>query len=466
MSFARNVCMILPWSGTDPEPAPGRQAARAVLGALLLPGCLAAEMRTESAKIDRAREGLAADREAGWTPEAPAADGWAEDLESRLASGPSICLVQEAAVRRNPDLKAALERWVAFLERVPQRTALPYPSFRFAYSSMFLMNTFEGMQEVPFPAKLLSEGQAALAEARAMGAEFRERRNVLREKAAMAYAELYLLRREIEIIDSNLSLLGRFIEAARTKYAAGTVTQSDVLRAEVERSALRAERAQVARGAEVATSALNVLLDRSPDAPIGPLEALPEPGPSAAGDLFERALERRPELDAAAERVASADAMAARARQEWIPDLTFGGAYVRDFGMDENEVELTAGITLPIWWGAIRARKAEAEAEALRARAEAHAARNRVLDEVKSAAARLAAASERYEILAKEAVPRAAENVQVSEAAYTAGKLDFLSLIDSERMLLMRQLEMERAIAEHASRKAELERAVGGEEEP
>jgi outer membrane protein TolC len=439
----------------------------AVLAALALPGCLAAERRAEAARIDRARAALVADREAAGSTTARERVGNTEDHEKKLASGPSLRLVQDAAAERNPDLRAALERWVAFLERVPQRTALPYPSFRYTYSSMFLMNSFEGMQEIPFPTKLVSEGRAALAEARAMGAEFRERRNMLREKAAMTYAELHLLRRELEIVDSNLSLLGRFIEVAQSKLAAGTVTQSDVLRAVVERATLRSERAQIARGAEVAASALNVLLDRPPDAPIGPLEALPEPGPiEPSGDLYEKALRRRPDLEAAAERMAWADAMAARAREEWIPDLTVGGAYVRDFGMDEDEMELSAGITLPIWSGAIRARRAEAEADVLRSRAEAHSARNRVLDEVKSASARLAAASERYGILAKEAVPRATENVTVSEAGYAAGKLDFLSLIDSMRMLLMRQIEMERAVAEYASRKAEMERAVGGEEEP
>jgi outer membrane protein TolC len=378
---------------------------------------------------------------------------------AQLAAGPTLELVQEAAVRRNPDLRATLERWAAFVERVPQRTALPYPTFRFGYSSMFLMNTFEGMQEIPFPTKLQAEGRTALAEARAAGADFRERRNLLRQEAAMAYAALYLARREVEIVDENLALLERLVQAARAKYTAGAATQSDVLRAEVERETLRSERAALARAVEIAASALNVLLDRAPEEAIGPLAPLPVPeAPPAMGGLFERALERRPELARAAHLAAAADSALSRARQEWIPDFAVGGAYVRDFGEDANEVEVSAGITLPIWWGAIRARIAEAEAEARRARSEARSARNRVLDQVKSASAGLAAAAERHAILA-------AENVKVSEAAYAAGQVDFLALIDAQRMLVMRQLERERARAEHAARRAELERALGGESE-
>ena len=52
--------------------------------------------------------------------------------------------------------------------------------------------------------------------------------------------------------------------------------------------------------------------------------------------------------------------------------------------------------------------------------------------------------------------------MKASEAAYVAGKIDFLALIDSQRMLLMKLLERERAAAEYAVRRAELERAAGG----
>src|SRR5207248_397080 len=119
--------------------------------------------------------------------------------------------------------------WEAFLERVPQASALPAPSARYAYSSFDRTHTAEFMQDVPFPTKLLASGRAALAEARAAHADLRERRNVLRMQAEIAYASLYLARREVEIMDENLTILGRFVETARTKYAAGTATQPDLL---------------------------------------------------------------------------------------------------------------------------------------------------------------------------------------------------------------------------------------------
>ncbi len=383
------------------------------------------------------------------------------DVERRLATEPSLELVQALSLLRNPDLRASLERWAASLEKVPQRSSLPYPSFRYGYSTMFRMNTFEFMQELPFPTKLLAETRAALAEARAEGADFLERRNLLRSQTASAYSGLYLARREVEIVDASLAVLGRLAEAARARYEAGSVTQSDVLRAEVEREALRADRAELVRSVEVAASALNILVDRHPEAPIGPL---PPPPPPVAleRERIEEALDRRAEVTAATERVAAAEGLLSRARQEWIPDFVAGGAYVRDLAMEENEAEVTVGLSIPLWGGTVRARIAEAGAEANRARADLRASRNRVLDEAKSASARLAAATERLRILADEAVPRAEQNLRVSEAAYVSGKIDFLALLDSLRVYLERQLDRERARAGQAVRAAELERAFGG----
>jgi len=49
----------------------------------------------------------------------------------------------------------------------------------------------------------------------------------------------------------------------------------------------------------------------------------------------------------------------------------------------------------------------------------------------------------------------------VSETAYQAGTIDFLSLVDAQRSLLQYQLEYEKAIAENAQRLAELEMLAG-----
>ena len=60
-------------------------------------------------------------------------------------------------------------------------------------------------------------------------------------------------------------------------------------------------------------------------------------------------------------------------------------------------------------------------------------------------------------------VPKAEELVETSETAYRAGTIDFLSLIDAQRMLLTYRLDYERALKTNQQRLAELEMLVGVE---
>ena len=421
-------------------------------------GCIAGYSESR-AEADRYRESLRWEDEADLIgPNARPADPGDAAFVGTLVSA----VVADEVVRRNPNVRAALERWVAYLERAPQRTSLPNPAFAYRYSSMFRMHVYELMQEVPLPAKLLADGRAALADARAMRAELDEQTNLLRARAEQALANLHLARRSLELVDQNAALVDRFIEIANSRYTAGTATQSDVLRAQDEREGLREERAMFVRDVQVAESMLNVLLDRAPEAPLGPVAIVD--GPVALEPLtalYERALQQRPELAAFRARADAQREMLSRAELEWVPDFVVGGGYVRDFGEDEDHVELTAGLSLPVWLGRIRGGVAEAEANVRRADAETHSTRNRVFDEVRQAAARLAAATERSTILREATLPRARQNVEVSQAAYVSGQLDFLALVDAQRMSLMKELELERVRAERTSAQAELRQAVG-----
>lgn len=434
--------------------------AHALLGALALTGCLS-DLDHQRREVERARREMVYDLREDlkygpvlWTT---------EDDVAALTSAVTVEAVQAAVLRRNPDLLAALQRWVAALERAPQVTSLPYPVVQYRYSSMFRMHSVGAEQMLPWPGKLLAEGEAALALARAARADWREVESVARAQAASGVAALWLARRQLALLDENLALMDRFIGIAEAKYAAGTVTQADVLRAQVEREGLLAERALFRREAAVAEAGLDALLDRPVQAPpLGPVVALPPaPRPEPLTALLLTALDRRPALQAAGWRAHAAKADRDRADQEWLPDAVLGGAYVRDAGADRDEVELMGGLTLPLWPGRARAARAEADARLRGAQAEDRATYNRVVEEVRGAAARLTAAAERRRILAEGAVPRARQHVEVAEAAYVAGQLDLLGLIDAQRGLLAQELELARAAAEQVVAGAALDRAIG-----
>lgn len=438
----------------------GRAIAAALLG--LLGGCITSEDRDALAVLrarhigDRDREvlGILGVRE-------PAFDG-PDPLDPELSREVRADHVEEAVVRRNPDARAALERWAESIERVPQ-VWLSDPRATYRYSSMFRMHTAELMQEVPFPAKLRAEARAAASEARAARAGVDAAVNILRERARVAVASLHVARRALELFDASLSQLERFVELARTKYTTGAVPQSDVLRVELEREGLRATREELVRDEAIAASALNLLLARRPDAPLGaiaPIASPTEPAPLPA--LLQRAEGSHPDLDAAAWRREASDAVRSRAGLEWFPDLAFSAAYVRDFEEDDDEVEASFGLSLPVWLWKTRARQREAEAGRRRAEAEWVATRNRILDEVAQAESRLRAALARARILRELALPTAERSVGVTEAAYVSGTLDLLPVIDARRQLLAQQLELVRVEGEAIAAEAGLVRATGG----
>jgi outer membrane protein TolC len=60
-------------------------------------------------------------------------------------------------------------------------------------------------------------------------------------------------------------------------------------------------------------------------------------------------------------------------------------------------------------------------------------------------------------------IPKGRELLQASEAAYRQGAIDFLSLVDAQRMLLDYHLSLQRAIADNRQKLAELEMLAGTE---
>ena len=60
-------------------------------------------------------------------------------------------------------------------------------------------------------------------------------------------------------------------------------------------------------------------------------------------------------------------------------------------------------------------------------------------------------------------LPKAEQNMKVTQLAFTSDRASFLDLIDSQRSLLGFQLEHKRALADRAQRMAEIEMLAGGD---
>ena len=161
------------------------------------------------------------------------------------------------------------------------------------------------------------------------------------------YADLFLAQRETEIHHANVDLLRQFADVSEAKYATGRTSQQDLLKAVVELSRLHEHLVTLDARERLAEARLNTLLDRAPDAPVGPLAEPREGGTlPILADLRRLAVDRQPELRALRIDIERAAAALAAQQQEYEPDFFVKGGY---FLMPHQADSWTAmvGITWP-----------------------------------------------------------------------------------------------------------------------
>ena len=121
------------------------------------------------------------------------------------------------------------------------------------------------------------------------------------------------------------------------------------------------------------------------------------------------------------------------------------------------------GITLPVWFGANKARKREAAAQHRQAEHAYADARNRLEALAEQVVFEYEDALRKTLLYRDGLVPKAEQALNASYTAYQTGEIDFLNLLDAQRQLLDFQLKLEKARSNLATRLAEIEMITGHE---
>ena len=281
-----------------------------------------------------------------------------------------------------------------------------------------------------------------------------------------AYADLGVARRAIDIHLASVELMRQFADASTIKYAAGRSPQQDVLKAITELSKLHEDLVMHEETAATAAARLNTLLDRDPQTPIGPLDEPREAVTLPSSEELQRlAIEKHPELRAAHLGVERAQAALAVVNREYKPDFFVGGGYML-MPREAGAWTASAGMSWPnAPWsrGRLDARKAEASADVEAAAARAHAVEREIRLAVHDAYVRVMAAGQRASLLRTTVIPQSEQTLEVSRVAYQTNRVDFLALIDNQRVLLDAELNYFRALSDRELALADLLRAVGNE---
>jgi outer membrane protein TolC len=282
--------------------------------------------------------------------------------------------------------------------------------------------------------------------------------------AALLFDDYYLVERALEINEEHIRLLDGFRSVAAARYAAGLAPQQAPIQAEVEAAHLLHRRIVLAKERRAAVARLNALLHRDPRAslpsPAADLEsAAHELEPTAA--LEEAALARRPEvLELRAETEARRQAVALE-ELAFRPSFDFVTSYNSMWDMPEHRWMVSVGVNVPLRRGRIRAAVAEARARLEANQSEIERLTDEVRAEVEIALAGLDESAHEIALYRDRVLPAARDGIAAARAGFETGAASMLDLIDAERSLRTALLNYEEALAEHASRRTELDRALG-----
>lgn len=396
-------------------------------------------------------------------------------LARRAYDGPPLTLraAVDEALQRNPTLIALRAQFEAARHRPDQERYLMPPSFevqiwQWPVTTLNPLNTnmymFTVQQELPGRGKRALRAAVAEKDVELASNEIVVRAREVVKDVTRAYTDLVVARRAIDIHLASVGLLRQFADASTIKYATGRSPQQDVLKAVVEVSKLHEDLVMHEENAASAAARLNTLLDRDPQALIGPVDEPREEVTLPTSEELQRvAIEQHPELKTAQLTTERAQAALAVVTRESKPDFFVGGGYML-MPREAGAWTASAGMTWPnAPWsrGRLDAKRAEATADITAAQANARAVERQIRLAVHDAYIRATAATQRAALLRTTVLPQSEQTLELSRVAYQTDRVDFLSLIDNQRALLDAELNYYRALSDRELALADLARALG-----
>ena len=377
----------------------------------------------------------------------------------------------------NPEYASMRHEADAAGERVTPAGALPDPRFRIELMDITRMGEqsptlnpsrvgstkYTISQEIPWYGK--RDLKREIAEIEADGAQGKAR-GAWAEIAARlksAHAQLYLIGRNEAISREILDLMVQLEKTAQARYAGGLAMQQDVIRAQIEQTAMKNELIMFDNEARMLTGRINTLLARPASAPLAMPEALkPIPAPAKLDfvALEERVRSRNPRLFADDAGIRSAEKKRDLAYKERYPDFMIGVSPVQ-FDSSVKEWELMVEFNIPLQQSSRRAMERESESMLAAARSRKDATANDLLGELAENLAAIEAARRQEQLVATTLLPQAQMTFSSALASYENGQADFAMLLEAQQQIRKARLSQIKAQAEAQVRVAEIERLLG-----
>ena len=371
-----------------------------------------------------------------------------------------------AALQYNPTLRAKGHEVSSV--RAGETTAGLIPNPQFSYSASQLGTPNQDQQHTIALGQTIETGgkrrrrvESARAATAVTAQELADVRRQVVAQVKKAFTDALVAQATVALAADNLKSLDDVERIQRFRAERGDISELELLRLQVQRFAFERDAADARLASESALIALRAAINPSSVAEraeiVGDLEF--RDVPRALEPLRLRALERRPDLRAAAAAYAKAqaDLNLARANAWW--DITPQVQYER-IGSDNT---FGFGFSFPLRvFDRNQGEIARTQSEVSRSAALRDAAATVALAEVDTAYAAMQIQRDRVVLLRDTYLPKALQARQTVEFAYRRGGVSLLDFLDAQRTYRETALEHLRALGNYWTAVYQLEAAVGG----
>ncbi len=404
---------------------------------------------------------------------------WNSAFADDASLGRTVDGLLDYARNNNPEYSSMRHEADAAGERVTPAGALPDPRLRIELMDITRMGEqsptlnpsrvgstkYTISQEIPWYGKRDLKREIAEIEADGARGKARGAWADIAARLKSAHAQLYLIGRNEAISREILDLMVQLEKTAQARYAGGLAMQQDVIRAQIEQTAMKNELIMFDNEARMLTARINTLLARPASAPLAMPEALkPIPAPAKLDfvTLEERVRSRNPRLFADDAGIRSAEKKRDLAYKERYPDFMVGVSPVQ-FDSSVKEWELMVEFNIPLQQSSRRAMERESESMLAAARSRKDATANDLLGELAENLAAIEAARRQEQLVATTLLPQAQMTFSSALASYESGKVDFAMLLEAQQQIRKAKLSQIKAQAEAQVRVAEIEKLLGEE---
>jgi outer membrane protein TolC len=382
----------------------------------------------------------------------------------------------DEALTHSPLIAAARRHWEADTRMPIQEGTLPDPQITFqnmAVGNPILGNNLQSnnfayfgygfSQEIPFPGKLRLRASVADKEAESARAAYQTQQRAVVEQVRETYFNLFYLIRTLDLLRQTSGELRRVEHITEAQYQVGMGQQQDVLKAQLETTALLNELETTREQIEQGQADLKAIVGREPDSRDILIETV-KPSSFSLEDVQIRqlALANSPLLKQAQALEAKSAESVKLAHEDYIPDFSVDYMYQKTGASFPDYYMATLGIKIPLYfWRKQTPALEQAALEKESAQAQTYATKLSVLSQTQNQWIAIQTSQRVIKIYRDGLIPQAEATLKSALATYRVGKVDFQTLLSAEIELLRLRQQYYRMVADHEIAIAKIRQIIG-----